>query len=241
MTQAPRKKKPLPPSNADAPQMMSLSLFIMLLAFFIVLNGMSSFDEMAARPVVESLSSAFSTEVRYEETAPSMKEDPVKSLHEGETIERIDALFTAQISGFETTKSKSRGIISVDVALDEFSKGIMRLNQKDLSIDRLPPTDGAFFLPTLVSILKSDERGRTYRMDMIYHVTGNPARLQNEEPQEVASMLERAGQITRRLQEAGMSQRLMSFSIEQGKTEQVTLTFAPHYPFDPSAGREEGF
>ena len=234
-----RKKNLPPPSNADAPQMMNLALFIMLLAFFIVLNSLSSFDEELAKPVVESLGTTFSTELRLEETKTSLKDDPAQALHQGDTIERLDALFQAQISGYEATKSKSRGTMTVNVSLADFSKAVMSLNQEDLSVTRSAPKDAPFFLPTLVSILKSDEQGRTYRMDMVYHIKGNPPEVENENPKEIVSVMQRAGQLTRRLESAGMSQRLLSFSLEEGDPEQVSLVFSPHYPFDPSYGKEE--
>ena len=236
-----RRKINSPAGNADAAQMMNLALFIMLLAFFIVLNAISSFEEVKTQPIVKNLQETFSTDVRFEEESPSIVEDPVESIHDGDTIERIESLFQAQISGFKATKSEARGMMFIDVPLSDFSTAVMAIEQEDLSVRRIAPSqaDGAFFLPTLISILKSDEQGRTYRMDMIYYLEGNPAALQNENPQAVNAVVRRAGQLTRKLEEAGLSQRLMSFSLQKGDPDTITLVFAPHTPFDPTYGQEE--
>ena len=55
-------KKP-PENNSSGSQVLALGLFIMLLAFFIVLNALSTFDEQLARPVIASLERTFASRI----------------------------------------------------------------------------------------------------------------------------------------------------------------------------------
>ncbi len=237
-----RRRRKLPYSgNPDAPQMMNLALFIMLLAFFLVLNAISTFEAQRVSPIVQNLNLTFSTDVRFEDVRPSVQETPVQSVHDGDMIERLEALFQSQITDFKPRKNAARGILSVDVPLAAFSTAVMAVGQEDLSINRISPQNakGTFFLPTLISVLKSDEQGRTYRIDMLYHVNGNPAELQNESPKVIADLSTRASGLTQKLEEAGMPQRLMTYGFQDGDEGMLTLVFSPHFPFDPSYGRDE--
>ena len=136
---------------------MNLSLFIMLLAFFIVLNSLSSYEEEKMSKVRQSLDIAFSTNVKNTDQAPSVTPDPTRSVNEGDTFERIEALFEAQISSYEVKKSRSRGIMMVDLPYDQFSQAVFALNQEDLT-KRPTRQDvrGNFFLPTLVSLMRTN-------------------------------------------------------------------------------------
>lgn len=215
--------------------LMNLSLFIMLLAFFIVLNAISTFEENKVRPIMSSVIVTFSGDAPMQEVMPSITPDPLESLREGATIERIDALFKSQITSYEAQKNESNGVMQIDLPLDVFSSAIMAIGQEDLL--NVSPDDQLkgkkFFLPTLVSIMGSDEKGVTYRMDMILHVGDNPAHMQNREPQKLEQVMKRAARLAEKLETAGLGQRLISIGTEKGDESTVTLLFRPHEPFSP--------
>jgi len=230
-----RRRRNTSQTGAGAPtQLLNLSLFIMLLAFFIVLNALSSFEEVKSRPVMESLDQAFSSKIVKRDVLPSTVPDPVKSINEGDTVDRLDALFNAQISAFEATKSKSRGIMHVKLPVEEFSKAIMAVGQDDLTETKTITASKKFFLPTLISILKSSEAGAPYRMDVVVHVSENPANMQNLQPAEMDRIINRVGQFSRKLEEAGMPQNLLSIGLQKGPEDEVELFFRRHEPFSPS-------
>lgn len=217
--------------------LMNLSLFIMLLAFFIVLNAISTFEENKVRPIMSSVIVTFSGDAPMQEVMPSITPDPLESLREGATIERIDALFKSQITSYEAQKNESNGVMQIDLPLDVFSSAIMAIGQEDLL--NVSPDDQLkgkkFFLPTLVSIMESDQMGVTYRLDIVLHVPANPAQIQNRDPQKLSQVMERGARLTEKLEAAGLGQRLLSVGVSKGDEAMVTLMFRPHEPFSPVA------
>ena len=219
---------------ADARQMMTLALFIMLLAFFIVLNTLSSYEEIKTEQVRRSVELAFSNDPQLKDRQTSVKPDPAKAMKEGHTFDRLEALFEAQIVSFEATQSKSQGIMMVRVPYEKFSTAIMALGQKDLT--RYPSRRaiaGNFFLPTLVSILRANIDGAPTRMEIITHTKENPAKLQNQAPMDLGKNITQVGEFSRKLIEQGMPNKLVNIGISSGDPDFVDLVFRKYVPFSP--------
>lgn len=230
-----RRRRTITPGSDNPSMLMNLSLFIMLLAFFIVLNAISSFVEEKTYPVVQSLQMTFSTQALRPDVAPSMAPDPQESIRDGQTVERIDALFKSQITAFDAVKNESTGTMEVTLPIDVFANSVMAIGQEDLlaASPDAPVKGKKFFLPTLVSILKSDQQGVPYRMDILLHVGDNPAQMQNRDPKALAQVMARASQLTTQLEKAGLAQKLLSIGIDKGDANKVRLLFRPHEPFTP--------
>jgi hypothetical protein len=227
-------------ASADSRQMMNLALFIMLLAFFIVLNTLSSYEEIKTEQVRRSVELAFSNDPSLKDTSPSVKPDPAKSMKEGHTFDRLEALFEAQIVSFEATQSKSRGMMMVRVPYEKFSTAIMALDQKDLT--RYPSRraiQGNFFLPTLVSILRANIDGAPTRMEIVAHADENPAELQNQAPAELNKIIDNVGAFSRKLSDQGMPQKLVNIGIAEGDPAYIDLVFRKYVPFSPAGEEEE--
>ncbi len=213
-------------------QLMNLSLFIMLLAFFIVLNAMSSYEPNLAEPIIKSLDNTFSTDAVKKDAAPSVKEDPVQSVNEGDIFDRIDALFTAQIVSYKKTISSNRGEMMLELPLEKFSQGVMAAGQKDLTtMSTARNVRGNFLVPTLVSIIKSEQRDITYLMDIMMHVSDNPANLQNQNPTKIAAVMRRGSALAQKLEQGGFSQKLINIGLKKGDEKMVELVFRRHEPF----------
>ena len=220
--------------SGNTGQMMNLSLFIMLLAFFIVLNSLSSYEEEKMSKVRKSLDVAFSTDAQMEDVAPSLKDDVMRSINEGDTFERLEALFTAQIPSFEVTKSRSRGIMMVQVPYEEFSKAVFALEQVDMT--RRPnrfETRKNFFLPTLVSLVQANINGAPTRVEIYLHVDENPARMQNQNPQKMRDAINEVGVFSKALQERGLPEKLLNIGLTKGDPDFVNLVFRKYIPFSP--------
>lgn len=225
------------PSNAG--QMMNLSLFIMLLAFFIVLNSLSSYEEIKTEQVRRSLTMAFSKDKVSEIEIESTKEDLAKAIREGHTLDRLDALFQSQISAFNSEKSIRRGVMTVELSLSEFTTAIMSVGQKDFM--RYPSRKdirGNFFLPTLVSIVRSNIDNYPVRMEILIHTPEDPAYLQNQKPVDMDKKINLASALTERLEKQGMPIKLINIGLREGDPEKVTLVFRRHVAF--SLVDEEG-
>lgn len=226
-------------SRSNPTQLLNLSLFIMLLAFFIVLNAISSYEEQKSNPILQSLEDTFSTDAIRDDLAPSLVESPLQAIHQGHTVERIAALFEAELRSFDSETNMRSGTMSVEMDLEEFYDSVMTIGQKTLtpSNTRSPPR--YFFLPTLVSILQSDAAGVTYRLDIFMHSDENPAIVQNSDPARLKAIVDQGTQIVQRLQDIGMPQRLLSIGLKDGDADKVTIVFRHHVPFSPVA-EEEG-
>lgn len=221
-------------SSSNSGQMMNLSLFIMLLAFFIVLNTLSSYEEIKTEQVRRSVELAFSKDPDIKDISPSIKPDPVKSMQEGHTFERLEALFESQIVSFEATISKSRGIMMVRVPYEKFSGAIMAAGQQDLT--KYPSrrdVRGNFFLPTLVSILRANIDGAPTRLEIFLNTQENPAKLQNQSPDQFRKIISQAGAFTRKLEGQGMPQKLINSGVAKGDPKFVDLVFRKYVPFSP--------
>lgn len=236
-----RRRRNEPSSQSDTGTLMNLSLFIMLLAFFIVLNSLSSYEEQLVGDVVQSLDTTFSKDPQQEDIAPSVTPDPVNSVNEGDTFERLDALFQSQIVSYKKSISSNRGKMIIKLPLEKFSRAIMAAGQKDLTKMRARRNPrGNFMIPTLVSILKSDKKGVSYRMNILLQSPDNPAHFQNQSPTEMAALMRRGSALTEKLEQGGFPQKLLNIGIAKGNPEIVELVFEQHVPFSPVEEKEEG-
>ena len=221
-------------SPTNAGQMMNLSLFIMLLAFFIVLNSLSSYEETKMSKVKHSLDVAFSTDAQRTDNAPSLKDDIAKSINEGDTFERLEALFEAQITTYESTKSRSQGIMMVEVPYDQFEKAISALDQVDLTRRATrAETRKNFFLPTLVSLMRANIDGAPTRLEVYLHLNQNPAKMQNQNPQGLSDAIDEVSVFSKALQKQGMPEKLLNIGLSEGDPEFVNLIFRKYKAFSP--------
>jgi len=218
-------------------QLLGLSLFIMLLAFFIVLNAISSYEETKVRPIMQSLGYTFASDMvdPSREDEPSVSEDEAKSIEEGDALERIKALFASQIPGYEAALSHRTGALYVKVPYDDFEAAVMALGQRNAlqQEEKNAQFLKGFFLPTLIALMKTDSMGMPYRMDMVLNLSDNPAALQNERPQQIAAMTKRMAAISQKLEAAGLSTKLVSMGMQKGEVGTIELLFRQHVPYSP--------
>ncbi len=229
-----RKRIESESSSSTSGLMMNLSLFIMLLAFFIVLNSISSYEESKMAKVQRSVELAFSSSAQRDDYSPSVTPDSVKSINNGDTFERLEVLFQSQIVSFKMSKSKSQGIMMVKVPYTKFSEAMLALDQKDLT--KTPSrmeARGNFFLPTLVSLLRTNIDGAATRMEIYLNVEDNPAEMQNQTPRELNEVINKLGVFSSALEKQGIPQKLLNIGISEGNPKFVDLVFRKYVPFSP--------
>lgn len=219
-------------------QILGLALFIMMLAFFIVLNAISSFEEAKIRPVLASVGNTFaSKQLESENVMPSVTESEDESSKEGSTLEQMKALFSAHIPGQKSAINKTRGELFIQVPFDAFEDAVMAIGrdngQNGGGQNGGRPAAKSFLLPTLVALIKGSEAGVPYRMDMFLDMSVNPARMKNDEPQQFSALMKRMAGIAQRLESAGMPPKLLSTGFQKGDNGMVDIMFRPHIPFNP--------
>lgn len=215
--------------NPDAEQdgigkhLLSLSLFIMLLAFFIVLTSISSYEQTKAGPVVNRINAVFSTDLSIENgPQPSIESSPQGATGRGDTFERLSGLFSSKVIAAETATNRQRGIIVARVSRADFESAITELGGRRASSDF-----SKRFMPLLVSVLRSDSGSRPYRMEIVYFVDQNPAILQNEQPQKMVDTINAVSRSAAALEFSGLSAHLMTVGIRKGAPDMVELYFQP--------------
>ena len=206
------------PSGGFAGQIIGLSLFIMMLAFFIVLNSISSFDEAKVHPMTGSLEQAFATKIDpAENQGPALRDSNAAGFGEGKTLDRLDGLFKAELTNVETITSSQQGIMYMRLTRAEFEKTLNAISQGE------KPR----FLVTLASLLRSGQRQASYQMEILYNLPDNPARLANRQPQELQTAIQSVSKAAEKIEAAGLPARQIRVGLQKGNPEFVELLFRP--------------
>ena len=74
-----------------ANQFLGLSLFIMLLSFFIILNAISSFEITKTQPILNSLSMTFASKQTDQQIIPGKVVSQSSQKMEGSALDKIEA------------------------------------------------------------------------------------------------------------------------------------------------------
>lgn len=209
-------------------QIPGLSLFIILLAFFIMLNSISIIKHEKAKPLMDSVEEAFAAKIIDNENwQPSTAQSDDLGTEEGRTPVRIEALFQAHIAGIQTQQDDMTGTLLMRMSYTDFAAAVTSLGDAGAK--------NTAFLKTLVSMMRSSAAGQPYRMDIFLQVDDNPAAMARKQPQKMAVLMRDLGALAQALEKAGLPQRLMSVGMEKGQNGYVELLFRPHHTYDPSA------
>ncbi|MEZ5815122.1 MAG: hypothetical protein R3E13_10475 [Alphaproteobacteria bacterium] len=215
-----------------ANQFLGLSLFIMLLSFFIILNAISSFETTKTQPVLNSLSMAFSNKDAVEDIMPGKMLAETAEMQSGSTLDRIEAVFKSQITAAETRQNRLGTTMYVHMPFEDFKRGIMKsIVIPDLSDVRSAavPMD---LLPMLVSLMETS-RDTAYTMDMILNIEENPAVLWAKDPEGFSALNKSISAIAAKLEEAGLPKYQVTAGLKQGKTGFIDIIFRRYVPFSP--------
>lgn len=208
-----------------ANQFLGLSLFIMLLSFFIILNALSDFDDSKAAPVLNSLSETF---LNLDERFVKQGDVPSTgaSSNSGTTVSRIYGLFQAHISGLEMRQNRMGTEMRLHMPFDDFEKIVTTSlkPRKSVSVSGDDMKDG--FLNMLSSLLDTREEGATYKMDMVYYVSA--ADTEDIVQKKATSISSLAGKI----EGAGIPAKMISAGISNGREGMIDIYFRPYQPFD---------
>lgn len=200
-------------------------MFIMLLAFFIILNSMSNFEEHVAKTVLNSITITFSDEEVPADIDSNITDDIQQSYHEGDVLDRLQELFKSQISGAKIKKDRLGVTMQMRLPLETFEAQIMRGQSAE-------DASGVDLKKTLVSLLNSGE-GVQYRMEIMLNLPQNPSKLQKDQPQYMSGEIERVARYAKVLEDAGLPKTYVTPGVEEGPEGTVTLFFRRYQPFSP--------
>lgn len=208
-----------------ANQFLALSLFLMLLSFFIVMNAISTFDETKVTPRMNSVSLAFSMTPPKENQAPSSVESSRASAGTGDTFEELDGLFDAHISGFQVAKNRLGTQMYVKVPVSEFENVIQYSKSQN---------EGGVvaFLPTFISMLRADKNGAPYRMDLFLNIPEDVQQYKLNNLDGLNAAVKKVSDYTQSLEDRGLPKHLLSAGLKKGDPAFIELVFMKHEPYD---------
>lgn len=215
--------------GSNSGQLLALALFIMLLAFFIVLNAISTFEEEKVRSTIGSIEGVFSSKMApaIPGTTTSLTPSPLLGAREGSVLERLQGLFEAQIPGYDVQRSERNkmGEMHVRLPYGLFERAVLSLDKDDSELSEREKEFKSFFLPAMVSLLNIDEQGVRYRLDILVDVDEDPAVLANEQPQKILSVINKIALIARKLEGIGLDPSYLSVGLQKGRRDDIELFF----------------
>lgn len=229
-----------------AQQYLALSLFVILLCFFIVLNSMSNFETVKTENVMQSVQMAFSGKTAGDNALPSVQMTPTETFEKGTALDKIKALFKAQIKTFKANTNRLGTEMMVRLPLAEFEAAVSSVGAAGGMAAQNPrAAKAAPFLPTLISLIDTAQSEIPYRMDILLNIPENPASLPTDDPARFKALLRQASQYSDTLERAGMPRKLVSSGLSEGTLEHsfdgqggpyIELYFRRYEPVDPLSG-----
>lgn len=212
-----------------ANQFLSLSLFLMLLSFFIVLNSVSEFEKNQAVPAaLNSLTLAFSSQLKTPQDNPSATPSLHPDKRGGDSLEVIEGLFNAHIAGFEANRNRLGTMLHMQLPMQRFENAIEETDFSEAGF-----SDGEqSFATTLVTTLRSADNDNPYRIDMVFNIPEDPTVLSQSQPEEFMKALKRVSTLAATLEDKGVPKKIISAGLKTGQTGFVDLYFYRYRPFE---------
>ena len=206
----------------------TLSIFIILLAFFIALNALSHFVPEKATPILESLHKTFGTQKQDIDLEPSIRQDPAKAADRGDILEDLEGLFRARIQGVEAVTFQGRDTLILRAPLDAFQNAVYGVESDDNDENlNEPETQQAEFLTSLKTMVTTGRTGKQYHMKAIANVASQDDILS---PQ-TAPLSKRMSRIAAKIEAAGIPKPLLGIGLQEGPAGKVDLVFTPYKPY----------
>lgn len=219
--------KKRPETNESGSQVLALGLFIMLLAFFIVLNTFSTFDEQLAKPVLASLERAFAPRIYRDDIGQTEVQAMEQGNQEGSALQRISALFNARIPGAAIMRQRD-GMLYVRVKTEDMTDAIKSFASQQEADNPIHTA----FRDIFVAVLATQQSETPLRMDITFNTADNFAAEALKETSRSRAMVKDIADLAARLQESGLPLDLYSVGMARGKSGYADITFEVFEPYD---------
>ena len=214
-----------------ANQFLSLALFLMLLSFFVIMNGLSGFDNTKKELVLNSVSQAFSSKTRETGLAPIDIPNPAKVMNSGDSLSTLQGLFDSHIAHFKATKNRLGTTMHISLTYDEFKEA---LDNTLSGVGEDGVQEG--FMPTMISLLRAKKGGTPYRVDIVLNTPADPATSSTEAGSTTLTDLQRISALSVALEKAGLPNNMITSGLQNGEPGMLDLYFYRHEAFDPLSG-----
>jgi hypothetical protein len=216
--------------SGESSQLLALGLFIMLLAFFIVLNSLSTFDEKTAAPVLASLERTFAPRVYRQDVGQTQVMAPAQGSQDGSSLERISGMFSARIPGTEVARERE-GILHVRVPTRELFNAISALSV----ISEYDKDEFVAYRDIFVAVVAAQDTKQPLRMDFTVNLPSNPSDAEKGTKNLTAQTVKETSDMAAILQKNGLPLHLYSFAYRKGIRGKTNITFSPYETYDFTA------
>jgi hypothetical protein len=207
-----------------------LSLFIMLVAFFIVLNSISIYDSQksdnAIQSVGQSVGGVFAAPLIGNEvsSANDFWGGPPAAQGEGNSFEdRVTGAFSSLIAGDKPALMRERGVLYLHMTEDAFNTA--------LGDDRTGP-----FNKSLAALINNSAQGIDYRMEITFNLGANPAQIAAASPDQAKTLAAKYQKVAAAIEGRGFPTALLSVGAAGGEAGTVDIFFRPEEKLDPQSG-----
>lgn len=221
-----RIRPPRPPADrSDIVQYMSLSLMILLLAFFIVLNAISSFQADKISPRLDSIDRTFATKAKGGESFPARVAAPASKEGSGEVFDLIEETLKSQGIPFEAQRLSGNSALFVRLPEERFmyltgtATNDRQKNEKSVFLGKLV----MLTMPASASVPR-------HHMRVMIATGDSPARLAKDDATRFADRVALADRIAGRLAFNGLDPASLSIGLAPGKTGFVDIYFETKAP-----------
>ena len=214
-----------------ANQFLALSMFVMLLSFFIILNALSNFEDIKAKPVLNSIALTFSKSTPEEPLAPNIVESQVTSNDEGDTLDKLQKLFSAHVVGVDAHQTRLGSMMHLRIPFSRFETSLMQPTRSSAGANQRLGAPGTL-LPTMISLLQTRDTDIPYRVDMVLNTKERPAQAIVDQTEQTRLDMKKISRITQRLEDNGLEKKVMSAGLDKGEEGMIDLYFSRYIPID---------
>jgi len=219
MRHSSKKNKAETASSGRGTIYMTLSLFIILLSFMIVLTSNADISPEKTLPVLDSIDKSFGLSPTHNARIPVLSSIPPRlSKNDRILFDQIENLFRAQTTPIETQIIGNDNILFMRIPLKDLVEAL-GLNRKRSTAKH------ELLMARLSAMLSRDSNQTQYEANILLGIGQNPALLDlapnNEEYNNVILM----DKVARRLIKGGVPAKLITTGLHRGKKDFVDLYF----------------
>lgn len=214
------------PSNAvSASQFLFLSLFLILLAFFIAMTAGATFDDDRTNPILENLHKVFPVKELRNENLPTLIEGVRYGSNLGQALDTAEHIFTADSFPFSVKIQRQTGALSVELPIKDL-KDLLDIEQSGHSI--LTQTQKQGFFANLATLTQpGNPSRRIFKMGINIFSQHHPSRMAGNNRSALNNLILEAERYALNFERKGISSTQMYTVIQKGNTETVRLIFTP--------------
>lgn len=231
-----RKKTPPKQTATDMTPYMSLSLMILLLAFFIVLNAISNFQDSKIKPRIESIDKQFATKAVGDTSLPSRITSPENAGGAGDAFDNVEGGLKSQGIPFTSERLRGNSVLFVRVPEQRFLAMIGLGNAADSDEKNI------FLGKIAMMLMPSSSLGVRYKMNVLLAMGDNPAAVAKDNPDKAKARLHLADRIANTLIRHQFNPALLTTGLQSGTEGYIDIYFETINPaVKETIGDEETF